>query len=195
VNRSIVFTPREPVMPGGLVLNGLCLLAVSNCLLALLYTEWYLRVPPCELCMLQRTGIILTGMGFMKNLCQGVKSAHYGVALLGALLTGLIALRQLWMQPLAAMLSQPLCLFAALFALTAIIVIACLLGVKSAEYPGTLLLLQTAEATDEKHGMPWGRILVCAVFIATVAVTLSGSMINCTSATCGASVLERLGTP
>lgn len=179
-------------MPGGIMLNGLCLLAVSNCLIALLYTEWFLREPPCELYMLQRAGIILTGMGFMKNLCQGVKSAHYGVALLGALLTGLIALRQLWMQSAATTQSQPVCLFAALFALAAIVVIACLLGLKSAEYPGTLLLLQTAEAAEEKHGMPWGRILVCAIFIAAVAVTLFGSMINCTSAACGAGMLERL---
>ena len=87
MDRSVVFTPREPVLPGGLFLNCLCLLAISGCLGLLLYLQVVLPLPPNPLRQLQCTGVILTGIGFMRNLRFGIKSAHYGVALVGALLT------------------------------------------------------------------------------------------------------------
>ncbi|MDR9835809.1 disulfide bond formation protein B [Herbaspirillum huttiense] len=199
MDRSIVFTPRDPVLPGGVFLNCLCLLAVSACLGLLLYYQWVLLEPPCPLCLLQRTGIILTGIGFMRNLRFGVKSAHYGVALVGALLTGLIALRQLSLEGMAGQTpSGPLFqglhfyTWSALFSLAAIIVIAGLLGFKSAEYPATLLLLQSAEYQNEQRRIPWGRLVVSLIFLLVVGAHLTASVMGCDRIACDEDLIDRL---
>ena len=49
---------------------------------------------PCPLCQLQRVGLIATGLGVAMNLRLGLRTCHYGMALLGCLLTGVIAARQ-----------------------------------------------------------------------------------------------------
>lgn len=199
MDRSVVFTPREPVLPGGIFLNCLCLLAVTACLGLLLYYQWVLLVAPCPLCLLQRTGIILTGIGFMRNLRFGVKSAHYGVALVGALLTGLIALRQISLEALAGQTPQgPMFqgmhfhTWTALFALVSILVIALLLCVKSAEYPATLLLLQSAEREDEPRRIPWSRIVVSTLFLLMVGAHLVASLTDCNRTACDEDLLDRL---
>ncbi|BEV17885.1 disulfide bond formation protein B [Herbaspirillum sp. DW155] len=199
MDRSVVFTPREPVLPGGIFCNCVCLLAVSASLLLLLYHQWVLQVPPCPMCQLQRMGIILTGIGFMRNLRFGVKSAHYGVALTGALLTGLIALRQISLEAMPGQTPHgPLFegmhfyTWTALFSLTAIIVIAALLGVKSAEYPAMLLLLQSAEHQSAERRIPWARIMVSAIFFMTVSAHMASSMAGCDRIACTEDLIDRL---
>lgn len=199
MDRSVVFTPREPILPGGIFFNCLCLLAVSASLGLLLYYQWVLQVPPCPMCQLQRMGIILTGIGFMRNLRFGVKSAHYGVALTGALLTGLVALRQISLEAMPGQTPQgPLFqgmhfyTWAALFSLAAIIVIAGLLGFKSAEYPATLLLLQSAEHQHEPRRIPWARIMVSAIFFMVVAAHMASSMAGCERIACTEKMIDRV---
>lgn len=199
MDRSVVFTPREPILPGGIFFNCLCLLAVSASLGLLLYYQWVRQVPPCPMCQLQRMGIILTGIGFMRNLRFGVKSAHYGVALTGALLTGLIALRQISLEAMAGQTPQgPLFqgmhfyTWGALFSLTTIIIIAALLGFKSAEYPATLLLLQSAEHQDEPRRIPWARIMVSAIFFVVVTAHMASSMAGCDRIACTQDLIDRL---
>ena len=75
MDRSVVFTPREPVLPGGIFLNCLCLLAISGYLGLLLYLQSMALLPGTPLRQLQYTGIILTGIGFLRNLRFGIKSA------------------------------------------------------------------------------------------------------------------------
>jgi len=50
---------------------------------------------PCPLCLLQRAGFIAISTGLLFNLRFGPRSAHYSLVLLSALLTALIALRQI----------------------------------------------------------------------------------------------------
>ncbi|MCP1575038.1 MULTISPECIES: disulfide bond formation protein B [Herbaspirillum] len=202
MDRSVVFTPRDPVLPGGIFLNCLSLLAVSGCLGLLLYYQWMLLEPACPLCLLQRMGIILTGIGFLRNLRFGVKSAHYGVALLGALLTGVVALRQLSLEGMAGqqahgalMLGLHFYTWAILFSLVALVVIAGLLGFKSAEYPATLLLLQSAEAPNEPRRIPWGRIVVGAIFVLLVGAQMVLSMTGCNRSACDDNLIDRLQLP
>ncbi|MBG7622145.1 disulfide bond formation protein B [Herbaspirillum sp. AP02] len=199
MDRSIVFKPREPVMPGGVFLNCLCLLAVSGCLGLLLYFQWVRQEPPCPLCLLQRTGIILTGIGFMRNLRFGVKSSHYGMSLIGALLTGVSALLQLALEGMpgghahgAMLLGLHFYTLSALFSLAALVTIAGLLGFKSAEYPGTLLLLQTVEKPYEQRRIPWWRITMCAAFIVLVGAHLASSMADCDPNICDENLIDRL---
>ncbi|WP_413458230.1 hypothetical protein [Herbaspirillum huttiense] len=202
MDRSVVFTPRDPVLPGGVFLNCLCLLAISGCLGLLLYLQEGLQLPPAPLRQLQCTGVILTGIGFLRNLRFGIKSAHYGVALVGALLTGLLALRQISLEALAGqtptgplLQGMHLHTWAALFSLAAMVTIAALLGVKSAEYPATLLLLQTAEKEDELRRIPWGRIGVSAIFLLLVGAHLLASLDDCNRARCAGGLLDQLMLP
>ncbi|MGN7915527.1 disulfide bond formation protein B [Enterobacter sp. 22466] len=50
---------------------------------------------PCPLCLLQRTGLIITGLAFLFNIRFGIKGGHYSIAILGAIITGSIAVRQI----------------------------------------------------------------------------------------------------
>lgn len=199
MDRSVVFTPREPVLPGGIFLNCLCLLAISGYLGLLLYLQSMALLPGTPLRQLQYTGIILTGIGFLRNLRFGIKSAHYGVALLGALLTGLMALRQISLEALAGQTpTGPLLqgmhfhTWMALFSLTAILTIAALLGVKSAEYPATLLLLQNAEKENEPRRIPWGRIVAGTIFVLLAGAHLVASMSGCGRLVCDEGLIDLL---
>jgi disulfide bond formation protein DsbB len=53
------------------------------------------REVPCPLCLLQRLGFFAIAVGGLLNLRFGVKPAHYGVTLLGALTVGIVSLRQI----------------------------------------------------------------------------------------------------
>jgi len=199
MDRSVVFTPREPVLPGGIFLNCLCLLAISGYLGLLLYLQSMALLPGTPLRQLQYTGIILTGIGFLRNLRFGIKSAHYGVALVGALLTGLMALRQISLEALAGQTpTGPLLqgmhfhTWMALFSLTAILTIAALLGVKSAEYPATLLLLQSAEKENEPRRTPWGRIGAGTIFVLLAGAHLMASMGGCGRLVCDEGLIDLL---
>jgi disulfide bond formation protein DsbB len=50
---------------------------------------------PCPLCLLQRIGFIGIAFGFILNLRFGLRPSHYAVALLSALFTSFVALRQI----------------------------------------------------------------------------------------------------
>ncbi|MBV8625076.1 MAG: disulfide bond formation protein B [Herbaspirillum sp.] len=199
MDRSVVFIPRDPVLPGGIFLNCVCLLAICGYLGMILHVQRTLQEAPCALCLLERTGIILTGMGFMKNLRHGVKSAHYGVALLGALATGVVALRDMSLHVLpgqeaqgAVLLGLHLHTLNALFGLLSCIVIAVLLGFKSAEYPATLLLLQRGESMDRLHRRPWARIVTCLLFILVVGANLVSLENLCGNSGCNEELIDEL---
>lgn len=49
---------------------------------------------PCPLCLLQRVGLIIAGMGFLFNVRLGIKNTHYAMVLVGCVVTGIIAARQ-----------------------------------------------------------------------------------------------------
>ncbi len=68
---------------------GICLIIA-----AAFYYQLFLDELPCPLCLLQRMGLLAMAFGFMLNLRYGAHPAHYGLSLLAAVLTGLIALRQ-----------------------------------------------------------------------------------------------------
>jgi disulfide bond formation protein DsbB len=76
---------------------GLNLLAFSGitALLVLAFVfQFFFSELPCPLCLLQRIGFILTGIGFLLNIRYGFRPSHYSIALLGAIFTGFVALRQ-----------------------------------------------------------------------------------------------------
>lgn len=50
---------------------------------------------PCPLCLLQRLGFLGVAFGFLLNLRFGLKPSHYAIALISALFTSFVALRQI----------------------------------------------------------------------------------------------------
>lgn len=78
-------------------LNIFALFGISIALTLAFYYQLVLLELPCPLCLLQRIGMIMIGMGFLFNIRFGTKGLHYGVGLIGCVITGLIAARQMFL--------------------------------------------------------------------------------------------------
>lgn len=76
-------------------LNSVMILILAGILLGALYIQLVLKEEPCPLCLLQRLGMIAVAIGALLNLRFGIKMEHYGLALLGCLMGGTVALRQI----------------------------------------------------------------------------------------------------
>lgn len=76
-------------------LNMLGLLAVCGVLLFALADQVIYNDIPCPLCILQRAGLIAAGTGLALNLGFGIRPSHYGIMILGALISGGVATRQI----------------------------------------------------------------------------------------------------
>jgi disulfide bond formation protein DsbB len=74
--------------------NAFGVLGISILLLVAFYYQIAHAEPPCPLCLLQRAGFVVIGMGFLFNLRVGERASHYAMVLAGALITGFYALRQ-----------------------------------------------------------------------------------------------------
>lgn len=76
-------------------LDVLALIAISAALLIAFYYQLAFNELPCPLCLLQRVGLILAGIGFAMNVRYGVRGTHYCCVLVSAVVTGVIAGRQI----------------------------------------------------------------------------------------------------
>lgn len=75
--------------------NVLDVLALIVILSLCFIFQFALKELPCPLCLLQRIGFLITGIGFLLNLRFGLRTSHYALSLLGALFTAFVALRQI----------------------------------------------------------------------------------------------------
>ncbi|WP_176086375.1 disulfide bond formation protein B [Martelella sp. HB161492] len=75
-------------------LNVLGLLAISIVLLFAFADQFYGGELPCPLCILQRAGFVVVGTGLALNVLFGSAARHYGVMIVGAVVGGAAALRQ-----------------------------------------------------------------------------------------------------
>ncbi|QKP78782.1 disulfide bond formation protein B [Methyloligella sp. GL2] len=75
-------------------LNSLGLLAICAVFGFAFADQLIFHDLPCPLCILQRAGFFAAGFGIALNLTFGLKPGHYGLAILGAILGGAIAVRQ-----------------------------------------------------------------------------------------------------
>ncbi|MGU3779465.1 disulfide bond formation protein B [Burkholderia metallica] len=76
------------------MLDILALISISAALLVAFYYQLVFNELPCPLCLLQRVGLILAGIGFAMNIRYGVRGTHYCCVLVSAVATGVIAGRQ-----------------------------------------------------------------------------------------------------
>src|SRR3990167_2786828 len=77
------------------LLNTLELIALIIVFFATFSFQFIWLELPCPLCLLQRIGTLAICIGFLLNLRFGLRPSHYGLILLSALFTALVALRQI----------------------------------------------------------------------------------------------------
>ncbi|MCT4708859.1 disulfide bond formation protein B [Enterobacteriaceae bacterium H11S18] len=78
-------------------LNMVGLIGICISLSIAFYYQIFKYELPCPLCLLQRVGLIISGFGFLFNLCFSIKNTHYGMMILGCILTGVMASRQVFL--------------------------------------------------------------------------------------------------
>jgi disulfide bond formation protein DsbB len=76
------------------LLNALGLVAVDTFLVLAFADQLWFRDLPCPICILQRAGFIAAGFGIALNLIFGPRPSHYGVAILGAVVGGIMSADQ-----------------------------------------------------------------------------------------------------
>lgn len=74
--------------------NSLALLGVSGILWFAFAWQLLLNELPCPLCLLQRVGFVMVGIGLLLNVCFGSRPLHYGIVVLSALAGLVSAVRQ-----------------------------------------------------------------------------------------------------
>ncbi|EJF79978.1 disulfide bond formation protein B [Bartonella doshiae] len=78
-------------------MNNLGLIGLSVVLLVAFYYQLVKFELPCPLCLLQRVGLMLAGCGFLLNVHHKIKSTHYGMVILGCVVTSVVAARQVFL--------------------------------------------------------------------------------------------------
>jgi disulfide bond formation protein DsbB len=160
--------------------NLFALFGISFGLIIAFYYQLGLGELPCPLCLLQRVGMITIGIGFLLNVRFGIRSSHYGVALLGAVLTGAVALRQVFLHIApgdagygSTFLGVHFYTLAALSALATFIAVSLLLLLKSWERP----------AENKVRVNVWAK-LVMGLFAVLIAANLVSTILECGTGQC-----------
>jgi len=148
---------------------GICLIIA-----AAFYYQLFLDELPCPLCLLQRMGLLAIAFGFMLNLRYGAHPGHYGLSLLAAVLTGLIALRQVSLHINdpegygSAVLGLHMYTWVFVIAVVAVIYIAIVMS-----YAGQYALKQSADTSIAFQRFSWLAFVVLSVMLfADVATVL-----------------------
>ena len=76
------------------LLNALGLVAVDTVLVLAFADQLWFRDLPCPICILQRAGFIAAGFGLALNLMFGPRPSHYSLAILGAMVGGIVSADQ-----------------------------------------------------------------------------------------------------
>lgn len=76
------------------LLNALGLVALDTVLVLAFADQLWFRDLPCPICILQRAGFIAAGFGLALNLMFGPRPSHHGLAIMGALVGGVISADQ-----------------------------------------------------------------------------------------------------
>ena len=76
------------------LLNTLALVALDMILVLAFADQLWFRDLPCPICILQRAGFIAAGFGLALNLMFGPRPSHYGLAIIGAMVGGVMSADQ-----------------------------------------------------------------------------------------------------
>ncbi|PMY33065.1 MULTISPECIES: disulfide bond formation protein B [Pseudomonas] len=174
--------PQSSKLNIGDTLNILGLLGISVSLVIAFYYQLFQHELPCPLCLLQRVGMITIGFGFLMNVRFGIRSAHYGIALLGSLLTGAIASRQVFLHILpgdpgygVTLMGLHFYTWAVVSALASMVFISGLLLLKSWEQPSSV----------KQQTLFLGKLSI-VIFILLIAANLVSTLLECGLGECEA---------
>jgi disulfide bond formation protein DsbB len=160
-------------------LNEIGILIVSGLLITAFYYQIVLNELPCPLCLLQRAGIILTGAGLLFNLRFGSSVRHFAMSLIGCVVTGLVATRQVFLHIASTAPGYGNTLFGLhLYTWTLLFSVGAIVGIS------LILMLplpQDDEQTQRKNRI--GTIAV-AIFIIVVSVNLVSVLLECGTGQC-----------
>lgn len=160
-------------------LNGVGLLGISVILAIAFYYQLVLSELPCPLCLLQRTGMILVGFGFLFNICFGIKNTHYSIALIGAVITGLIAARQVFLHILPGDLGYG-STFIGLHFYTWALVASILITVAVA----VIMILPKSDSAQAIVPKSFTAKIVITVFTLLIAANLVSTLLECGGGQC-----------
>lgn len=76
-------------------LNILEFLGIALVLAMAIYFQFVLKELPCPLCLLQRVGFLGVAFALLLNMKFGLRPSHYALAILSAMFTAFVALRQI----------------------------------------------------------------------------------------------------
>ncbi|MGY3916358.1 disulfide bond formation protein B [Aeromonas australiensis] len=160
------------------LLNTIGLLGVSLTLLVAFYYQLYLSELPCPLCLLQRVGFIVAGIGFMLNLQFGARGTHYGIVIIGALTTAIIATRQVFLHILpgdpgygSTFLGLHFYTWSLVSALLIILAVA-------------LVLIMSDEIKLSLPGLARGGRIASLLFVILIAANLASTLLECGTGPC-----------
>jgi disulfide bond formation protein DsbB len=156
-------------------LNTLGLLGVGGVLAAAFAMQILLSELPCPLCLLQRAGFIVVGIGFLLNVRFGSSPAHYGMTIAGALAGAAIATRQVLLHIVpgsgaygSALFGVHLYTWALAAFATTILYVACLLFLESRA---------VRIASGPQNG--WLSAVASWLFVILVAANLISVLLEC----------------
>ena len=161
-------------------LNTLGLLGICGVLSFAFAWQFAFNELPCPLCLLQRIGFILVGVGFLLNVRFGSSPLHYGVIIISALAGAVAAGRQtlLHIAPLDAGYGSP---FLGLHFYTwAFIAFMAIIA-----WCGLLLMLDRAQNAASSSAMPnlFARLAMW-LFLVLVAANVVSTLLECGFGAC-----------
>ncbi|MDR5785423.1 disulfide bond formation protein B [Caballeronia sp. LP003] len=163
-------------------MNLLGLLGISALLAVAFWYQLAHDELPCPLCLLQRAGFVVIGMGFLFNIRIGERPTHYAMVLTGSLITGLISMRQVSLHLAPGDAGYGSTLFGLHFYTWAL-----LAAVGTVIYVALLFVLKDAARGVRREGSPRMRALSgagFAVFALLIAANLISTVLECGAGQC-----------
>ncbi|HEX2787052.1 MAG TPA: disulfide bond formation protein B [Ignavibacteria bacterium] len=81
--------------PVAKTINIIGILGLGLVIIGAYTVQFVLNELPCPLCLLQRVGMLMVMTGFAMNLKFGIRPAHYGMSIIGALFGASVSMRQI----------------------------------------------------------------------------------------------------
>ncbi|GAA4665682.1 disulfide bond formation protein B [Bartonella pachyuromydis] len=162
------------------LMNTLGLIGLSIVLMVAFYYQLVKFELPCPLCLLQRVGLMLAGCGFLLNIHHKVKNTHYGMVILGCMVTSVVAARQVFLHITPDDLGYGSTFFGLHFYTWAFIIsVLCILAVAV-----VMVLGELAHKFKEFSPFPMLAKMASFLFVFLIAANLISTVLECGGGQC-----------
>ncbi|EEL9689820.1 disulfide bond formation protein B [Salmonella enterica] len=158
------------------IMNVAFLIIVTVALLTAFYYQIFRNELPCPLCLMQRAGFITAGTGAMLNIIFGRKNINYGLVTCGALVVGIIGVRQVLLniQSGGSGFGSPF-IGLHLYTWSVLMSVMMIVGVAI-----TLMMEISIQKTPGKTLIPaWCGRYVCYFFALVIAANVVSTLLEC----------------